>query len=702
MNITTNRPFTKSVFKIALSCPTKLYYARHPELYANSNDENDFLAALAEGGFQVGELAKIYTQVDVDLHEVTDYSKALAKTEELLKRDKVVIAEAAFGFENMFIRADIVRKNGNRIDLIEVKAKSFNPNTDSWMGKRTNDKNSINATWREYLYDLAFQRYVVSLAEPKYEVHSYLMLADKSRVADVDNLNQLFKIRKENGRTSIEVNPEVKQKLESSKVEILTAFEADEAVHSIINGTSGEQETYLGGIKFVDFVKAMCEAWTKDQRIASDLSSSCFKCEFCNPTQAGMRDGRDECWLDKAKFAPSKSKKPLISELWNPSKRDEMIKAGLYYLQDLTEEWVKREHNSKMEDGLSASDRRWLQIAIATQNSELIAEYGEDLKGGVYLDCEGIKAYIKAHDICPPYHMIDFETTAVALPYYKGMHPYEQVAFQFSHHIITPNADGTFSIEHKGQWLNEDVNAFPNFKFVRALKSQLVKDKGTIFRYATHENSILNAIKVQLEQSNEDDKDDLIAFINCITHDKTGRKGERDMIDLCDVVKRFYYCYSQMHGSNSIKQVLPAVLNSSTYLQKKYSQAIYGSKIPSLNIPANEPIAWISCMADGTIDNPYHLLPSVATYLGLTEEQAQKLEDSQSESVDDMTVANGGAALTAYSKLMFCDGQMDQALRTALLRYCELDTMAMVFIWEYFLHEMYVARKQVDKPLWAN
>ena len=701
MNITTNRPFTKSLFKIALSCPTKLYYARHPEWYANSNDENDFLAALAEGGFQVGELAKIYTHVDVDLHDVTDYSQALEETEKLLAcNDKVVIAEAAFGVGNMFIRADIVRKDGNRIDLIEVKAKSFNPNKDSWKGKQ--EKNSINTTWREYLYDLAFQRYVVSLAEPKYEVHSYLMLADKSRVADVDNLNQLFKIHKENGRTSIEVNPEVKQKLESSEVEILTAFEADEAVHSIINGTSGEQETYLGGIKFVDFVKAMCEAWTKGERIATDLSSRCLKCEFCNPTQAGMKDGRDECWLDKANFAPSKSKKPLISELWSPSKRDEMIKAGLYYLQDLTEEWVKREHNSKMEDGLSAPDRRWLQLAIATQNSELIAEYGEDLKGDVYLDCEGIKAYIKAHDIRPPYHMIDFETTAVALPYYKRMHPYEQVAFQFSHHIITPNADGTFTIEHAGQWLNNDVNAFPNFDFVRALKSQLEKDNGTIFRYSNHENTILNEIKRQLEDSNEADKEELMAFINSITHETNGHKGERDMIDLCDIVKKFYYCYSQMHGSNSIKQVLPAVLNSSSYLQNKYSQKIYGKDIPSQNIPADEPIAWISHMTDGTIDNPYHLLPSVATYLGLNEVQAQKLEDLQSESVDDMTVANGGAALTAYSKLMFCDGQMDQALRTALLRYCELDTMAMVFIWEYFLYEMYVARKQVDKPLWAN
>ena len=687
MNITTNRPFTKSVFKTALSCPTKMYYARHPETYANSNDENDFLAALAEGGFQVGELAKIYKHVDVDLHDVTDYNEALAETEKLLERENVVIAEAAFGFGNMFIRADIVSKVGNQIDLIEVKAKSFNPKKESWMGKRADSKNSINSDWKEYLYDLAFQKYVVSLAKPEYEIHSFLMAADKSQVAEVDNLNQLFKIRKNNGRTSIEVNPDVQKKLASSTEDILTAFRADKQVNAIIDGTSGEQAAYLCGKTFVAFVKEMCDAWTNDKRISTDLSKRCFKCEFCNSGQEGMKDGRDECWLSKANFEPSKSKEPLISELWSPSKRDEMIKAGIYYLKDLNEEWLKLEHNTKPEEGLSASERRWLQIAIATKDNKLLANYGEDLKGDVYLDCDGLKAYIKAHDIKPPYHMIDFETTAVALPFYKGMHPYEQVAFQFSHHTIKPNDDGTFTIKHEGQWLNENVNAFPNFDFLRELKRQLEGDDGTIFRYSNHENSILNEIKRQLDDSKEPDKIELIEFINSITHESKGHKGERDMIDLCDIVKKFYYCYSQMHGSNSIKQVLPAVLNSSKYLQDKYKQRIYGSEIPSLNIPANDPIAWISRMEDGTIDNPYHLLPSVATYLDITEEQARRLEGIAT-SEDDMTVANGGAALTAYSKLMFCDGQMDNALRSALLRYCELDTMAMVFIWEYFLHEM--------------
>ena len=62
------------------------------------------------------------------------------------------------------------------------------------------------------------------------------------------------------------------------------------------------------------------------------------------------------------------------------------------------------------------------------------------------------------------------------------------------------------------------------------------------------------------------------------------------------------------------------------------------------------------------------------------------------EAIDEAAsknIANGGAALTAYSELQFSDDVKSEALAKALLRYCELDTMAMVFIWEYFNHEVY-------------
>ena len=46
-----------------------------------------------------------------------------------------------------------------------------------------------------------------------------------------------------------------------------------------------------------------------------------------------------------------------------------------------------------------------------------------------YLDVEGIKNEMDTWKF--PLHFIDFETSAVALPFYEGMRPYEQIAFQF-------------------------------------------------------------------------------------------------------------------------------------------------------------------------------------------------------------------------------------------------------------------------------
>ena len=53
------RYLTKSRFKSALECPTKLYYAGKDD-YADNSKEDKFLSALAEGGYQVGELSKSY------------------------------------------------------------------------------------------------------------------------------------------------------------------------------------------------------------------------------------------------------------------------------------------------------------------------------------------------------------------------------------------------------------------------------------------------------------------------------------------------------------------------------------------------------------------------------------------------------------------------------------------------------------------
>jgi len=50
-----NKDFSKSLFKMALDCPTKLFYTGKPE-YESKEEGDSFLEALAQGGYQVNEL----------------------------------------------------------------------------------------------------------------------------------------------------------------------------------------------------------------------------------------------------------------------------------------------------------------------------------------------------------------------------------------------------------------------------------------------------------------------------------------------------------------------------------------------------------------------------------------------------------------------------------------------------------------------
>jgi hypothetical protein len=87
------RYLSKSRFKLALECPTKLYYDGKAD-YANQKIEDTFLMALADGGFQVGELAKQYFPGGVEIKTLND-NDAIKQTSELLKKEQVIIYEAA-------------------------------------------------------------------------------------------------------------------------------------------------------------------------------------------------------------------------------------------------------------------------------------------------------------------------------------------------------------------------------------------------------------------------------------------------------------------------------------------------------------------------------------------------------------------------------------------------------------------------------
>ena len=101
---------SKSRFKLGLECPNKLFFTSDKN-YNNKKIDDSFLQALAKGGFQVEELARLhYPNVIFINTENYEYEKAFQLTQEALLLENVVIYEAAFLVDNFFIRTDILRR----------------------------------------------------------------------------------------------------------------------------------------------------------------------------------------------------------------------------------------------------------------------------------------------------------------------------------------------------------------------------------------------------------------------------------------------------------------------------------------------------------------------------------------------------------------------------------------------------------------
>jgi len=79
---------------------------------------------------------------------------------------------------------------------------------------------------------------------------------------------------------------------------------------------------------------------------------------------------------------------------------------------------------------------------------------------------------------------------------------------------------------------------------------------------------------------------------------------------------------------------------------------------------------------------PYKQLPKI--YGTWTRDELDERINPNDE-LDD-----GGAAMTAYNMMQFLEmsGKERQEIVSALLRYCELDTLAMVMVWEFWKSQM--------------
>ena len=647
---------TKSRFNLGITCPTKLYFDSNPLQFENNDNGNDFMKALAKGGIQVGEMAKLYYPQGVEI-DAKSKQEQLQQTNTALTKKNVIIYEAAIKFKNRFIRVDILVKTGDLIKIIEVKSKSCDGNEESQF---LNKSNTIDNNQRPYLQDISFQ-YLVCLDFFKdYTVIPFLMMPDKNIACSVDGTYQKFVIFNDGHRDICNIVKNTS--IDALGVKIMTTLNVSKTVEILINDNFYKEHSDFGGRSFKEILY-----WFENLLLGYEKNSPCYfsepyvKCKTCQFKSKNIdRSGFHKCLIKKKNWSIADFDRPKVWEIWNSPNLKNFLSENRWFMDEINSSEIK---NS------STSDRQILQIE-KTNNK---------LKDS-FIDIKGLKSEIDNFDW--PLNLIDFETTAPAIPIFKGYKPYQGLCFQFSHHIIYKTGE----VEHKNEYLGMGQGTNPSFEFIVHLYNSLSKNKGSIFMFSFHENTYLNyMIQLLWNESPYDSlyTNKLVDFLQTITSPSSQItpkwvQGKRKMIDMA-VMVRNYYWHPDMKGSNSIKQVLPAIMNDSEFIKNKYSKAIYGknNEVKSLNFDNHK---WVNFDSNGKVIDAYKTLKSLDQLLPVNIKKLNRMFTNN-------IVGDGGAAMTSWAYMQFAEMSVEEKnnIADALKRYCELDTMAMVIIMEAWL-----------------
>lgn len=168
---------TKSDFKVARTCPTKLYYRKRK--YPTTLEDNEYLEFLADGGFMVEALAHLHFPRGVEMPFQAGVTQAAQQTAEAFEGTQSTIFEGTFVAGRLMARVDILDRQGSVVRIIEVKAKSID--TSIPLGVVFCSRNGIRPGWRPYLEDVAFQTLVLRRLYPSSPSYRFCACLTKAR-----------------------------------------------------------------------------------------------------------------------------------------------------------------------------------------------------------------------------------------------------------------------------------------------------------------------------------------------------------------------------------------------------------------------------------------------------------------------------------------------------------------------------------------
>lgn len=664
------RYLTKSLVKKAISCPRKLVYAT-TDKYANKFDlvNDPMIHHLSNQGDRFGEYCKGLFPLGIEIGKDVSFERRynspmseidlIDETKRLLMGEEpIILFEGAVHHGRLFARPDVLVKTENtqnnqaEIKIIEVKSKSWD-SRHTVESKMLTLKNSIRSTFLPYIQDVAFQTLVLRSAFPDFRISSWLMMPDRAK-----------KLKDTSDKEGMA------QSIDDS---VAALVNVDDLVDKVLAG----KVSYPGTKKsqyFTNAVSNWSEIINKDTSelelsVSPPIGSQCMSCEYkIDDDSCANKDsvsGFDVCWREAAGINQEDMKRnQFVANMYSPTKRalTKFLNENKYTFDDLTsidfglnedgDPLVHKKKKTYCEDTINNSQRQWFQVK-SVQQQRTVRENSQYMKKGLESEMEKWQY---------PLHLIDFETISPALPYFSGMAPYDIVCFQFSHHILDQNDDGTVSVRHESEFIHTTPGECPNAPFLKALYSALgcvVSDGGTVFRWSPHETTVLKSLLTSPEFSaslSQHEVETLSAFLP---------EGSHPMVDLFEIARDYYYVDGS-GGSSSIKRLLQPTMNASAELKNYYSTPTYSSN----NF---QNLQWYQLDESGNVIDPYEIL--------------SRLDTDKNRSA----IAVGGAAAAAYHTLQSQPDMPEQDrsnIHSSLLRYCELDTLSMaMFIqaWQAFV-----------------
>ena len=630
---------SKSDFKHARSCVTKLYYKK--EKYPSLLDDDPYLELLAEGGYMIEEIARNVYPDGVAIDYTGGREEAAKRTREALAAGHNTLFEPTFISEGKLIRVDIFRQTGDAIQLIEVKAKSWDSDDEksrATAGKKrvTWGRKGIHGDWEDYIADVAYQTMVLREVFPDKTITPYLFMPDKAKTTSIDLLHKHFTLNKHvnpsTGYTSYDVK--FTGDAESMRADhFLTLVDVTEEVEYMMPTVRAEAEALLETLR---------PAFHRHQ---APLTPRCKVCEY--RIEPG-HDSEHISGIDSQKDSAEDVPRSGFIECWGRLGAHKPHIFDLYYgttLQrggdNLFQQLIDCGQTSLLE--MDETDLCKVDGTVGKRNERQLIQLRCSREGEEYQDPRLVE---EMSALAYPLHFIDFETLTMAVPYHAGMKPYELVAFQWScHGVSDPGGDRSHA-----EWINVE-DTFPNFAFARSLYEHIGYE-GSVLIWSPHENTVLRKIREQMDERGVSDQE-LEEWLDWIVSSEGSEGQMADMLVWC----RDYYFHPMMGGRTGLKYVLGAIWATSEAVRKAFPEYVVDGEDGS----------------DGSVVSPYEALGSY--------EFDGRL----------VSVSEGTEAMRAYEAMMYgLESQSVEqraSIRELLLRYCELDTAAMVMICEYWAGE---------------